>query len=374
MAVQYSPGLEDKEAGPATRSDSLISNADIARLEKDGDQALKFITDRVEGEAIVINAETNRRLLRKIDLHIMPLMCIIYGLNFLDKTTLSYASIMGLQTDLNLVGSDYQWLSSIFYFGYLAWEFPANRLLQLLPLAKFSAFNVIMWGIVLTLFSVTSNWSGAMAIRFFLGLFESAVTPGFALFTTQWYTRKEQGFRTSIWYCFNGFAQIFGGLVAYGIAHGAETHGFSVAPWKIIFIFTGTLTIVVGITFLVIMPDSPLSTHWLTEHERVLVLERVRINQQGIGNKKWKMYQFKEALLDPMVWAFAAFALLSDIPNGGITNFFSLLLKSFGYTSQESLLYGTPAGAVEIVALLASGYLGDRLGQRIGEGALLFQP
>ena len=140
-----------------------------------------------------------------------------------------------------------------------------------------------------------------MAIRFFLGLFESAVTPGFALFTTQWYTRKEQGFRTSIWYCFNGFAQIFGGLVAYGIAHGAETHGFSVAPWKIIFIFTGTLTIVVGITFLVIMPDSPLSTHWLTEHERVLVLERVRINQQGIGNKKWKMYQFKEALLDPMV-------------------------------------------------------------------------
>ena len=122
MAVQYSPGLEDKEAGPATRSDSLISNADIARLEKDGDQALKFITDRVEGEAIVIDAETNRRLLRKIDLHIMPLMCIIYGLNFLDKTTLSYASIMGLQTDLNLVGSDYQWLSSIFYFGYLAWE------------------------------------------------------------------------------------------------------------------------------------------------------------------------------------------------------------------------------------------------------------
>ena len=66
--------------------------------------------------------------------------------------------------------------------------------------------------------------------------------------------------------------------------------------------------------------------------------------------------------------------MAADIPNGGITNFFSLLLKSFGYTSQESLLYGTPAGAVEIVALLASGYLGDRLGQRIGEGALLFQP
>lgn len=49
-------------------------------------------------------------------------MCVVYGLNYLDKTTLSYASIMGLQTDIHLVGDNYQWLSSMFYFGYLAWE------------------------------------------------------------------------------------------------------------------------------------------------------------------------------------------------------------------------------------------------------------
>ena len=40
-------------------------------------------------------------------------------------------------------------------------------------------------------------------------------------------------------------------------------------------------------------------------------------------------------------------------------------IVSFGYTPEESLLYGTPGGAVEVVALIFSGWLGDRLGQRI---------
>lgn len=53
----------------------------------------------------------------------------------------------------------------------------------------------------------------------------------------------------------------------------------------------------------------------------------MRVNQQGIGNKHFKMYQVKEALLDPMTWAFFFYALIADIPNGGITNFFSQLVS-----------------------------------------------
>ena len=71
-----------------------------------------------------------------------------------------------------------------------------------------AAFNIIMWGLVLSCFAAVENYSGAIAIRFFLGVFEAAVTPGFALFTSQWYTKKEQGFRTGIWFSFNGFAQV----------------------------------------------------------------------------------------------------------------------------------------------------------------------
>jgi len=168
-----------------------------------------------------------------------------------------------------------------------------------------------------------------------------------------------------IWFSFNGFAQIFGGLVAYGIARGARLHGSSIAPWKIVFLVTGVLTAVIGCIFLFVMPDNQLNARWLSKDDRLLAVERVRVNQQGIGNKHFKLYQLKEALLDPLTWAFAFYACAADIPNGGISNFFSQLIVSFGYTPEQSLLYGTPGGAVEVVSLIVCGYLGDRYGHRI---------
>jgi MFS transporter, ACS family, allantoate permease len=156
----------------------------ILKHSHDADEAMKAFADR-EDEVITIDAETDARLLRTIDRYMMPLMCIVYGMNYLDKTTLSYASIMGLQKDINLVGDDYQWLGSMFYFGYLAWEYPTGRLLQRMPLGKYSAVCIIMWGFILSCFAAVVNYSGAIAIRFFLGVFEAAVTPGFALLTSQ---------------------------------------------------------------------------------------------------------------------------------------------------------------------------------------------
>ena len=290
-------------------------------------------------------------------------------LNYLDKTTLSYASVMGIKRDIGLVGDNYQWVSSMFYFGYLAWEYPTNRLLQRLPLAKYSAFCVIAWGLVLCCMAATKNYSGALAVRFILGIFESAVTPGWALITSQWYTKAEQGARTGIWFSFNGWGQILGGLVAYGIAVGVRKHGASIAAWKVLFLFTGFLTALMGCIFLVLVPDNPLKARWLSKRDRRLAIERIRSNQQGVGNKTFKSYQLKEALLDPLTWAFAFYALAADIPNGGITNFFSQLIVSFGYTEEESLLYGTPGGAVEVVTLVACGYLGDRYKNRIISGS-----
>ncbi|KAL1311547.1 hypothetical protein AAFC00_001667 [Neodothiora populina] len=361
--------VDDVEKNPQTdvadaiRSGSVIDKK-ILEHATDADEAMKAFME-ADGQVLELDEETNKRILRKIDWNLMPLMCVVYMLNFLDKTSISYASVMHMKQDIHLEGNDYQWLGSVFYFGYLAWEYPTNRLLQRLPLGKYSAFNVILWGACLSCFAAVENFQGAVAVRFFLGLFESAVTPGFSLLTSQWYTVKEQGFRTGIWFSFNGWAQIVGGLVAYGIARGTDINGSSIESWKIVFITIGLLTVVVGFWCLYAMPDNQLNARFLTKEERLLAVERVRVNQQGIGNKHFKMYQVKEALSDPLTWAFVAYSLIADIPNGGLTNFFSQLIESFGYTSEQSLLYGTPSGAVEIISLLSAGYLGDKLGSRI---------
>lgn len=292
-----------------------------------------------------------------------------------------------LQEDTHLKGQQYSWVASMFYFGYIVFEWPTNRLLQRLPLAKWSAFNVIMWGLVLSCMAACNSFGSAMAVRFFLGLFEAAVSPGFALFTSQWYTIKEQGMRTGIWFSFNGWGQvrfstdlqnvmraitdsttreqIVGGAIAYGIAVGTENHPLSIKSWQLLFLVVGLFTAAVGVLFLWIMPDNQLNAKFLTEKERLMAVERIRLNQQGVGNKHFKMYQFKEAMADPVVWAFVFYALVADIPNGGITNFFSQLIVSFGFNSKQSLLLGIPAGAVEVISLLASGWAGDYFRNRL---------
>ncbi|GES66199.1 MFS allantoate transporter [Aspergillus terreus] len=355
----YSPTAVDVEKDASKKIDPKLQEH-----AKDADEALKALQE-LHGETIELDEATNKRLLRIIDWRMMPIMCFVYGMNYLDKTTLSYASVMGIKDDINLKGDQYQWLGSLFYFGYLAWEYPTNRLLQRLPLGKYSAACIIIWGSILCCFAAVNNYPGAIAIRFFLGVFEASVTPGFALLTSQWYTKEEQGSRVNIWFSFNGWGQILGGFVAYGIAVGTAKHGSSIEPWKIVFLITGLLTVVLGLVFLWVVPDSQLNARWLKKEDRILAVARVRANQQGIGNKHFKLYQVKEALVDPMTWAFFFYALIADIPNGGITNFFNQLITSFGYTAEQSLLYGVPGGAVEVIALVLNGIVGRYTSQRL---------
>ena len=284
-----SPNVIQTELGPGKYEQST-QVSDLDNLQ-DADEALQVVRNSGDAEEIAIDEELKTRLLRKIDLHIMPIMCIVYGLNYLDKTTLSYASIMGLQTDLSLTKSNYQWLGSIFYIGYLGFEYPTSRLLQRLPLAKYSAFNIILWGLTLSCTAATSNFAGIASVRLILGMFEAAVTPGFVLFTSQWYTKKEQGFRTGIWFSFNGFANVLGGLVAYGVARGMFGRSVALAGWKIIFLVWGLFTMVTGIIFLLVMPDSPLKARFLRDSERRLVIERTRHNQQGEGFRFAKSFE-----------------------------------------------------------------------------------
>jgi MFS family permease len=69
----------------------------------------------------------------------------------IDKTTLSYAAIFGIEEDLGLVGREYSWLSSVFYFGFLVWSFPTNLLMQRFPVGKYLGANIFLWGFFLML-------------------------------------------------------------------------------------------------------------------------------------------------------------------------------------------------------------------------------
>lgn len=322
------------------------------KITGDVDDAMKYALGH---EHVELDEATDRRLVRKIDMYVMPLICLLYAMQFMDKLSNSYASVLGLRTDLKMHGNQYAWTGSAFYLGYLVFEFPAAISLQRFPVVTTVSIYIVIWGAILCLHAVP-KYAGFIALRTILGGFESAVTPAFVIITSQWYKKEEVFLRTALWFSFNGIGTILGsGAIAHSVYINADS--YSLTPWKLIFIITGVLTIFVGICVFFHLPNKPTEAWFLTEEEKQMVVERIRGNQQGFGNRTFKKHQFIEALTDTKTWLFFVLSIATNIPNGGLTNFGTILLNgSLKYTVLKTLLVQMISGAVEVVGCTGFAY------------------
>lgn len=243
-----------------------------------------------------------KRVARKIDMLILPYLvrprlnweiataqlivnkqAVCYAFFYIDKTTLSYAAIFGIREDLNLVGTEYSWLSSIFYFGFLAWALPTNFLLQRLPVGRYLGFNIFLWGGFLMLQAAAPNFAVLAALRALAGAAEAVADPAFMLVTAMWYTRRQQPIRMGLWYTANGLGIALGGLLGYAIGN---IKG-SLPSWKFEFLIIGALCCIWGIVIYVFLPDSPVTAKGLTQREKQIAVERMREDQTGVENKRF---------------------------------------------------------------------------------------
>ncbi|KAB8261851.1 major facilitator superfamily domain-containing protein [Aspergillus pseudonomiae] len=292
-----------------------------------------------------LTLEEDKRILRRIDLYLLPMMAVSYMFQFLDKSAMSFTSILGLTDDLHLQGEDYSWASSIYHFGYLAASDVAAVLLVRFPVGKMISTSIVVWGAVLMLTATVFNSQGLIAVRFFLGVTEAAIAPGLSIVVSMWYKRSEQPFRHGIWFQGITIAGIFGGLVAYGIGHVQ-----SIAPWKAVFLIFGTITIVWAFILFYWLPDTPMNARFLGEDDRHKAVLRVQENMTGIKNDEFKGYQFIEALCDLKCWAFVLIQISCSIPNGGVSNFGSIIIEGFGFSTLNTLL-------VQIITYVVQGVL-----------------
>lgn len=130
--------------------------------------------------------EKNRRLVRKIDLVVLPLLAGTYVLQYIDKQAMSYAAVFDLFTSTGISLGQYSWFASIFYFAYLGAEYPWVYLAQKTRMAKVVAGCVFSWGCVLMITAACSNFGGLAACRFFLGVFEAPITTCFMMMVSMW--------------------------------------------------------------------------------------------------------------------------------------------------------------------------------------------
>ncbi|KAG9204313.1 hypothetical protein G6514_001387 [Epicoccum nigrum] len=297
--------------------------------------------------------EEEKQVLRKIDMTILPLICIVFFMQYLDKQSLSYASVFGLLKDLNLTSVQYSWCSSIFYVGQLVAEFPFIYLMSKLPLTKFVGITIVLWGIVCMCLAAPKSFAGFAAVRFLLGFTEGAVSPAFVTITSIWYQKSEHATRTGLWVTMNGLAQVVGCLLMYGIG---KNTSLSIAPWRTLFLICGALTVAAGIAFYILMPNGPNDAWFLNAREKEVLSMRMARDREGGDKTSFSTRQLCEALLDVKTWFVFAFGVLVTMQSPVLT-FASLVINTIGYDKYQTMLYTAPSGAVQIL-LLWIGVLG----------------
>ncbi|KAG0684137.1 hypothetical protein C6P40_003115 [Pichia californica] len=318
----------------------------IAHDDAHLDEALEFAREHGRTE---VTPEEDKKLRWKLDMIVLPLFCFLYMNQFMDKTGISFASIMGIQKDYKMVGQMYSWTNSGFYLGYLFGSPFAAIILQKVPTIKFISAVIVIWGLVQCLHCTPKTYGAFMFLRVFLGFLESFVAPIYVIILNQYYRYTEHFGRTGVFYGFNGVGTIF--LSAISSALYKHSNSYPLKGYKILFLIIGLMTILNGFLIMLIIPNNPTEAKFLTEREKEIVVERIRHNNQGFGNKKFKWEQALEVCKDPRSYIYLLLSLSVAIPNGGISGFGTIILKSFGYSTLKSLLMKMPVGAFELCGL-----------------------
>ncbi|EHL00405.1 putative Uncharacterized transporter [Glarea lozoyensis 74030] len=251
--------------------------------------------------------DVENRLRRKIDIRLMPMIVIMYIMNYLDRNNIAAAKLAGIVTDLHLKGDEFQ-----------------------------------------------------------TSFVEAAYFPGCLYYLSCWYTRKELGFRTAIFYSGALISGAFSGLIAAGIKSGMDgAHGLR--AWRWLFIIEGAITVVIAAIAFFILPNFPKTTTWLTEEERGLAVWRL---EEDIGAEDWLDSQhqsFKQGLklafTDVKTYILMVM-LFGIVASGTVTNFFPTVVKTLNYNDVNTLLLTAPPYVLAVITTFANSWHADRTGER----------
>lgn len=153
------------------------------------------------GNEVMCDPEIERRVLRKCDLHVLPILYTLYMLSYLDRINIGNARIEGLEKDLGMSGNDYNIAVQVLFVPYILLEVPSNIMLKRVAPSTWLSLIMFVWGKcaslidwsaldfamlkVLVIKGITtmcqglvSSFGGLVACRFFLGCFEAGLAPG----------------------------------------------------------------------------------------------------------------------------------------------------------------------------------------------------
>ncbi|KAL6704965.1 hypothetical protein ACN47E_007510 [Coniothyrium glycines] len=302
-----------------------------------------------------------KKLLSKLDWHLIPFMSLIYLLCFLDRTNIGNARLDHLEQDLKLRGIQYNDCLAVLFPFYIAAEIPSNIMMKRTRPSIWLTFIMFFWSLSMILQGFVKNYSGLMATRVFLGVFEGGLFPGVNYYISQWYVRNECGFRMALFFSAATLAGAFGGILARGIAEMSGVGGK--AAWAWIFILEGLLSILVSMIAYWCIHDYPATARFLTAKERTEVQRRLEVDHGHLSND-FDMKYVWQAIGDWKIYIFMLICMAGFCPIYSFALFLPTIIKNMGYTANDAQLMSVPPYVCACFFTIAASWYADRIKKR----------
>ncbi|KAL7626058.1 hypothetical protein AAE478_002828 [Parahypoxylon ruwenzoriense] len=315
------------------------------------------------------DAKQTKRLLRKIDWHILPCMTLICLLCFLDRSNIGNARLDRLEQDLHLTGLQYNNCLAVLYPFYIAAEIPSNMMMKRTRPSLWLPLSMFLWSICLLSQGFVRSYSSLLTTRALLGLFEGGLFPGINFYITQWYRRDECGLRMAAFFSGATFAGAFGGILARGIAEMDGVGGLS--AWSWIFILEGLLSMLVSVAAFWLIYDYYPSAKFLTDAERYEVSRRL-LADSGPVSTDFNMKYVQQALTDWKIYVHMVICMAGFCPVYSFSLFLPTIIKNMGYSANNAQLMSVPPYVFACAFTISASWLADRRKQR-GVFLLAFQ-
>ncbi|KAF9268568.1 MFS general substrate transporter [Marasmius fiardii PR-910] len=329
MVVDYEGSSGSKNAGVRSKSPVLQVLPSVDDIPTYGDR-----------EAL------ERRLVRRIDMRILPLFALLYSLALIDRTNLGVARIAGMGKDLGLtVGNRYSIVSCLYFVPYTLLELPSNVVLRFFGCRKLLSVCVVSWGIVQLAMGFVPSWKYLAACRVLLGSdirFQAGFFPALVFNISTWYKRHEVQKRRVLaaFYLVSILAGGFSAIFAYALSLLSGIGGL--AGWSWIFVIEGGITILFGIIGWFYLPDFPESNTFLTHEETSIVLNRIEEDRGDSMSDSVTTAKVFQHLSDWKVWIFGLMFLCATIPAYANGLFVTVILSGMGWGMKDSLLLSAP--------------------------------
>ncbi|EON67345.1 hypothetical protein W97_06598 [Coniosporium apollinis CBS 100218] len=330
-------------------------------LEKDTALGLERLSaeERLEDGSSVsqFDPTLERKTVLRLDLLLVPMMCMIYLLAFLDRSNIGNARVAGLQKDLGITDYQYQIAITVTYVPYIAAELPSNLVLKTVGPRLMLPGMCLCWGIVTALQSQVHNFGGLVACRFFLGLLEGGLFPGIVLYLSGFYRRHELQVRIALFFSAAAMSGAFSGLLAAAII---QMDGIgNLFGWQWIFLLEGLFTVVFGIFAFFVLPNTPHQVLTFTPEQADHCIRRLEADgppESGKFSSKAMLSAFK----DLHIWLNCLALFCSGTCLFGLAYFTPSIVQGLGYSQTRTQLLTVPPFAIAFFVTMAAAYIADR--------------